>query len=80
MQTPLQIHPFCCIDYALLNKQSFLDKKEPFQRLIQQIKAVNGTFTAIFHNYAFSSDDERWKGFRELFSIFLDSVENDDAH
>ena len=80
VQTPLQIHSFACIDYALLKRQSFLDKKEEFQRLIQKIKAVNGTFTAIFHNYAFSSDDERWKGFRELFSIFLDSVENDDAH
>src|SRR5690606_12829203 len=75
VQTPLQIHPFCCIDYALLNKQSFLDKKEELVRLIKQVKDVNGIFTTVFHNYAFSSDDERWKGFRELFSIILDSVE-----
>jgi hypothetical protein len=74
----LQIHPFCCIDYALLKKHSFLDKKEELQRLIQQVKDVNGIFTPVFHNYAFSNDDERWKGFKDLFSIILGSV-NDDA-
>lgn len=80
VQTPLQIHPFACIDYALFKKQSYLDKKEELQRLIKQVKAVNGTFTTIFHNYAFSNDDERWKGFRKLFSIILDSVETYESH
>lgn len=80
VQTPLQIHPFCFIDYALLKKQSFLDKKEELLRLIQRVKDVKGTFTAVFHNYTFSNDDERWKGFRELFSIILDSVDDHEAH
>lgn len=80
VQTPLQIHPFSCIDYALLKKHSFLDKKEELQRLIKEVKDVNGTFTAVFHNYTFSNDDERWKGFRELFSIILDSVDDNATH
>ncbi|MFC4721427.1 polysaccharide deacetylase family protein [Geojedonia litorea] len=73
IQTPLLIQSFHCIDFALLKKHSFLDKKEELQRLIDQVKNVNGTFTPLFHNYTFS-DYERWKGFRELFSIVLDSA------
>lgn len=74
VQTPLQINPFHCVDYALLKRQSLLDKKEDLQRLIESIREVNGTFTPVFHNYAFSNLD-RWKGFRELFKIILDSVD-----
>jgi len=73
IQTPLQVNAFHCIDSALLKKHSLLDKKEELQRLIRQVKNVNGTFTPVFHNYTFSSD-ERWSGFRELFNIILDSA------
>ena len=73
IQTPLQINSFHCIDYALLKKASLLDKKEELLRLIQQVKKVNGTFTPVFHNYTFS-DEERWQGFRELFTIILESA------
>ena len=73
VQTPLQIHSFHCLDSALLKYQSQLDKKEAIQRIISQIKQVNGTFTPIFHNYSFS-DDALWKGFRELFTMILDSA------
>lgn len=76
VQSPLIIHSFHCIDYALLKKQSFLDKKEELQRLIYQVKQVNGVFTPIFHNYAFG-DEERWKGFRDLFTLILESANED---
>lgn len=79
VQTPLQINPFHCVDYALLKRQSLLDKKEDLQRLIDSIKEVNGTFIPIFHNYAFSNLD-RWKGFRELFKIILDSLDEKQHH
>ena len=72
IQTPLQVNSFHCIDFTLLKRQSLLDKKQDLQQLIFEVKKVNGTFTPIFHNYSFS-DDERWKGFRDLFSIVLDS-------
>ncbi len=79
VQTPLQIHSYHCIDYALLNKQSFLDRKEELERLIKKVKDVNGTFTAVFHNYAFSNEPQ-WKGFKKLFSIILNSVKADESH
>ena len=76
VQTPLQIHSFHCLDSALLKHQSQLDKKEAIQRIIRQVKQVNGTFTPIFHNYSFS-DDLLWKGYRELFTMILDSANED---
>lgn len=74
VQTPLQINPYQCMDFALLKYQSQLDKTEHLQKLINEIKAVNGTFTPIFHNYTFS-DSDRWKGFRTLFNLILESAE-----
>ncbi len=74
IQTPLQINSFHCFDFALLKHKSQLDKKETLLRLMYQVKKVNGTFTPIFHNYSFS-DLERWEGFRELFTIILDSAD-----
>ena len=71
-QTPLLIHSFLCIDHALLKHQSQLDKKQELQRLIHSVKQVSGTFTAVFHNYSFSSEP-KWKGFKELFNQILDS-------
>jgi hypothetical protein len=74
VQTPLQINPYQCLDNGLLKYQSELDKKEHLQKLIDEIKAVNGRFVPIFHNYAFS-DLDLWKGYRSLFNLILESVE-----
>ncbi|WP_138434839.1 polysaccharide deacetylase family protein [Winogradskyella algicola] len=74
VQTPLQINPYHCLDFALLKYQSELDKKEHLQKLIKEVKEVNGTFTPVFHNYTFSNL-ERWEGFRSLFTLILDSVD-----
>lgn len=76
VQTPLQINPFQCVDYALLKRHSLLDKKEDLQRIMREVKNVNGTFVPVFHNYAFS-DMDRWKGFRELFRMVLESEHED---
>jgi len=72
VQTPLLIHSFHCLDHALLRYQSQLDREEALQRIIEEIKRVNGTFTPVFHNYAFGSEPQ-WKGFRKLFSLVLES-------
>lgn len=74
VQTPLQINPYHCLDFALLKYNSQLDKTEHLQKIINEVKAVNGTFTLVFHNYTFS-DLDRWKGFRSLFNLILESTE-----
>jgi len=76
IQTPLMIHSFHIMDYALLQHKSLLDKKETLHKIIEEVKRVNGTFVPIFHNYTFSNDI-RWNGFKELFTSILDSANED---
>ena len=73
VQTPLMIHAFHIMDYTLLKTKSQLDKKQTLEKLIKEVKNVNGTFIPIFHNYTFSNE-ERWQGFKELFNYILDST------
>ncbi|MDW5287783.1 polysaccharide deacetylase family protein [Formosa sp. PL04] len=76
VQTPLRINSYHVIDSALLKYASLLDKKESLQYIINQVKRVNGEFVPVFHNYTFSGHG-RWKDFKELFNIILDSTEDD---
>jgi hypothetical protein len=76
IQTPLQINTFHLFDSTLLKRASLLDKKQEMERLMEEVKKVNGTFAPVFHNHSFSNED-RWKGFRELFSVVLESVHED---
>lgn len=73
VQTPLQINPYHCLDFALLKYKSQLDKKEELLHFIKKIQKVNGTFSPVFHNYSFS-ENEIWKGYKELFNIILESA------
>lgn len=73
VQTPLQVHPYHCLDRVLLKHQSLLDKKEDLLRFIAKIKAINGTFCPVFHNYSFGTNEE-WTGYKTLFNIVLQSA------
>ncbi|EGV44158.1 hypothetical protein BZARG_892 [Bizionia argentinensis JUB59] len=73
IQTPLKITAYHVLDYTLLRHQSLLDKKEALQRVINQVKMVDGEFVSVFHNYTFS-DKERWSGYKELFNMILEST------
>ncbi|WAC03602.1 hypothetical protein N7U66_09100 [Lacinutrix neustonica] len=72
IQTPLRINTYHVLDYALLKHQSLLDKKMMLNRVIDEVKKVNGEFVSVFHNYTFGAD-ETWQGYKELFNIILDS-------
>ena len=76
VQTPLKIWSYHLMDYSLLKTHSLLDKKKVLNEIIDEIKKVNGEFVPVFHNYTFS-DDERWKGFKELFNVILDSADEE---
>ncbi|TWO31657.1 hypothetical protein E1J38_012915 [Seonamhaeicola sediminis] len=73
VQTPLLINSYHLMDYALLKNKSLLDKKKVLSEIINEVKQVNGEFVPVFHNYTFT-DIGRWKGFKELFNIILDSA------
>ena len=72
VQTPLKVHSYHMMDYVLLKHHSLLDKIKTLNELISEVRRVNGEFIPVFHNYTFS-DVERWKGFKELFNIILES-------
>jgi len=74
VQTPLQVNPYHCMDFALLKYESQLDKEEHLQRFMHKIKQVNGTFCPVFHNYSISEEDH-WEGFKTLFNLILNSVD-----
>ena len=74
IQTPLMVQSYHLMDYALLKTSSLLDKKGVINTIINEIKLVNGTFTPVFHNYTFG-EEQRWHGFKELFTLILDSVD-----
>jgi len=73
VQTPLKIWSYNLLDYALLKNHSLLDKKKELNQIINEIKKVDGEFVPVFHNYTFS-ELERWKGFKELFNMILESA------
>ncbi|MDX1470834.1 MAG: hypothetical protein R3213_05005, partial [Flavobacteriaceae bacterium] len=66
-------YPYHCVDFALLKHLSFLDKKQVLERLIETVKKVDGTFIPVFHNYTFSNEP-KWKGFKKLFNLILNSA------
>jgi hypothetical protein len=74
VQTPLKVCPYQLMDTGLLKTASLLDKKHRLKAIIDQVKAVDGVFVPVFHNYTFSNE-VRWRGFKELFNIILNSVD-----
>ena len=73
IQTPLKVFSYHLMDYSLLKNQSLLDKKKTLNQIISEVKKVRGEFIPVFHNYTFSSLN-RWKGFKDLFNIILEST------
>jgi len=73
IQTPLLVYSYHVMDYALLKIKSQLDKKKVLNEIINEVKQVNGQFIPVFHNYTFSNDP-KWSGYKELFNIILESV------
>ncbi len=73
IQTPLLIHPFQLIDTHLLSHKSLLDKNEAVQKIIQQVKRVDGTFTAIFNSNTLN-DFKQNHNFKKIFNQVVASV------
>lgn len=71
--TPLKIYTYHVLDFALLSQKSLLDKKRVLNKIISEVKNVNGKFTPVFHNYTFG-DDPKWKGYKDLFNIILQAT------
>lgn len=75
--TALRIHPFAAMegtlrDYLQLNVE---DAFIAFKQIIDEIKAVNGTYISLWHNESVS-DKNRWVGWRNLYENMIDYAQN----
>ncbi len=71
-ETKLRIHPFAVMD-GTLNDYMHLtpaDAIEKIDKLITEVKKVNGTFISLWHNESLS-DEKRWKGWRKVYEKML---------
>jgi hypothetical protein len=68
LETKLKLHPFAVMDATL----KYYMKLEPadaiaqVKPLIEEVKAVNGTFISLWHNETLS-DEKQWAGWREVY-------------
>lgn len=72
IETKLKVHPFALIDSALkyymkIRPEIAMDYIIP---VIDQVKAVNGTFISVWHNEALS-EDKQWKGWRDVYEEMI---------
>lgn len=72
IQTPLKIFPFAVMDGTLKDYLNYTTKKsfDTIYKLMDEVKKVDGTMIAIFHNESLSGTG-RWKGWNHKFEEFL---------
>ena len=75
IQTPLKIFPFAVMDGTLKDYLSLTTKKsfETIEKLVEEVKKVDGTFITIFHNESLSGTG-RWINWDKKFEEFLAGI------
>ena len=70
--TPLRIHPFTAMEGTLRDYQSLGVEQayESFCSIIEEVKAVGGTYISLWHNESMS-DKKRWVGWRDLYERMI---------
>ena len=73
IETKLRVHPFMVMDGTLNDymKLTPTDAIDEIKKLIDEVKAVDGTFTSLWHNEPLS-DEKRWKGWRKVYEALLE--------
>ncbi len=72
VETNLRIHPFAFMegtlrDYLSINADRAMDYIKP---LIDEVKAVNGTFISLWHNESLSNQ-RRWVGWQQIYEDMI---------
>ncbi len=73
MESQLTVHPFCVMDTTMQKYKKYTPEEasEAYRRLIDSIRAVDGTFCCIVHNQNLS-DYFGWKGWRQVYESMVD--------
>ena len=71
--TSLRIHPFAVMEGTLKDyqKMNVVQALKVFEQMIDEVKAVNGTFISLWHNESLSNMD-RWVGWRKLYEEMIE--------
>ncbi|MDZ7614378.1 MAG: polysaccharide deacetylase family protein [Flavobacteriaceae bacterium] len=77
IQTPLKLFPFAVMDGTLKDYLNMTTKKsfETIEKLVEEVKKVDGTFITIFHNESLSGTG-RWYNWDKKFEEFLMKIGN----
>ena len=75
-ETKLCIHPFQVMDATLhlYQKLPIVEAQKVITQLIQETKAVNGTFISLWHNETLS-ENAIWKNWRQVFEHTLQQAQ-----
>jgi hypothetical protein len=71
-ETTLRVHPISIMDGTLKDYMNLEPEAaaEVIRLQLNKVKAVNGTFIAVWHNESFA-ENKRWKGWRKVYENML---------
>jgi hypothetical protein len=71
-ETKLNLHPFTFMEGTLRDYMGVTPEKaiEIIELLVEEVKAVNGTFISLWHNESLS-ELKRWKGWRNVYEEMI---------
>ena len=77
-ETPLMIHPFMIMEGTLADylRLSSEEAFEHIRRLIDEVKAVDGTFISLWHNESLGGQGQ-WAGWPEVYEKMIEYALND---
>jgi len=75
---PITIYPFCVMDVALNRflKLGVAESIKRIEKLMAEVKKVNGSFISVFHNESLS-DFDNWRGWREVYEKMLSLAQSE---
>ncbi|HEY9115663.1 MAG TPA: polysaccharide deacetylase family protein, partial [Bacteroidales bacterium] len=73
IETHLRLHPFAVMDGTLKDYMELSPEQaiETIRKLIEAVKAVDGTFISLWHNESLSNE-KRWAGWLEVYEKMLE--------
>jgi hypothetical protein len=79
-ETGLVMHPFVVMDVTLQQHLGLAPEEalKKIQSLVEKIKAVNGTFTSLWHNESIA-DQGIWKGWRRVYEKMIITLSKNGA-
>jgi len=74
-ETQLRVHPISIMDGTLKDYMNLEPEAatEVIRMQLNKVKAVNGTFIAVWHNESFA-ENKRWKGWRTVYETMLNEA------